>query len=35
MAKDEKKLSNEEELKLVQERRRTTHQTKAGGTKVK
>jgi hypothetical protein len=29
MAKDEKKeLSNEEELKVVQERRRTTHQTK-------
>jgi len=35
MAKDEKTLSNEEQLKLVQERRRATHQTKAGGNPVK
>jgi hypothetical protein len=32
--KDEKRLSAEEGLKLVQERRKTTHQTKAGGKAV-
>ena len=32
---DEKKLSAEEGLKLVQERRKTTGQTKAGGKPVK
>jgi len=38
MAKEEKKgekrLSDEDGLKLVQERRKTTHQTKAGGEVV-
>jgi len=33
--KDEKRLSAEEGLELVQERRKTTHQTKAGGKPVK
>ena len=32
--KDEKNLSAEEGLKLVQQRRKTTHQTKAGGKVV-
>ena len=35
MAKEEKKLSDEEGLKLVQQHRKTTHQTKAGGKVVK
>lgn len=32
---NEKKLSGDELLKLVQKRRRTTHQTKAGGKVIK
>lgn len=32
--KDEKKLSAEEGLELVHERRKATHQTKAGGKVV-